>query len=159
MDVQEKTHPMSPQTTSKERLRLWLRMLRVTRQVEAELREKLRVQFDSTLPRFDVMAALYRHAEGLKMNELSRKLMVSNGNVTGIVSRLVEDGFIDRIAIEGDRRATRVCLTGRGRDAFTEMAVAHETWVSELLEGVTEEDAHHIGELLHRLPAEPGAAP
>ncbi|WP_043529633.1 MarR family winged helix-turn-helix transcriptional regulator [Litchfieldella xinjiangensis] len=148
---------MSPQTTSKERLRLWLRMLRVTRQIEAELRERLRLQFDSTLPRFDVMAALQRHAEGLKMNELSRQLRVSNGNVTGIVNRLVEDGFIDRIAIEGDRRATRVCLTARGRDAFGEMAEAHEAWVSELLDGVTEDEAHHIGEVLHRLPAEPGA--
>lgn len=148
---------MSPQTTCKERLRLWLRMLRVTRQVESELREKLRVQFDSTLPRFDVLAALYRHADGLKMNELSRQLMVSNGNITGIVSRLVEDGLIDRIAIEGDRRATRVCLTQRGRDAFAGMAEEHEAWVSELFEGVTEEDAHHMGELLHRLPAEPGA--
>ncbi|EPC01863.1 hypothetical protein L861_19625 [Litchfieldella anticariensis FP35 = DSM 16096] len=158
MGVEEKSQAMSPQTPSKERLRLWLRMLRVTRQVEAELREKLRVQFDSTLPRFDVLAALYRHAEGLKMNELSRQLMVSNGNVTGIVSRLVEDGYIDRIAIEGDRRATRVCLTELGRAAFAEMAEAHEVWVNELLDGVTEEDAHHMGELLHRLPAEPGAA-
>lgn len=158
MEVTEAPRATRPQTLRKERLRLWLRILRVTRQVEAELRERLRVQFDSTLPRFDVLAALYRHTEGLKMNELSRKLMVSNGNVTGIVSRLVEDGFVDRIAIEGDRRATRVCLTERGRNNFATMAEAHESWVSELLDGISEDDAHHIGELLHRLPAEPGVA-
>ncbi|KAA0012635.1 MarR family transcriptional regulator [Billgrantia pellis] len=141
---------------SKERLRLWLRMLRVTRQVEAALREKLRVEFDSTLPRFDVMAALYRDRDGLKMNELSKRLRVSNGNVTGIVDRLADDGLVERIAIEGDRRATRVRLTSAGRDAFTTMAVAHEGWVNALLDDVTVEDAHHIGELLHRLPAKTG---
>ncbi|PMR73141.1 MarR family winged helix-turn-helix transcriptional regulator [Billgrantia endophytica] len=151
------TAPFAQQEAlSKERLRLWLRMLRVTRQVEAALRERLRVEYDSTLPRFDVMSALQRAPDGLKMNELSRSLRVSNGNVTGIVDRLVEDGSVERIAIEGDRRATRVRLTPAGRDAFTTMAVAHEGWVNALLDGVTEEDAHHIGELLHRLPAETG---
>jgi DNA-binding MarR family transcriptional regulator len=138
---------------SKERLRLWLRMLRVTRQVESDLRERLRTEHDSTLPRFDVMAALYASAEGLKMNELSKRLRVSNGNVTGIIDRLVDDGAVERIAIEGDRRATRVCLTGSGRESFRAMAVEHERWINALFEGVTEEDAHHIGELLHRLPA------
>lgn len=145
------------ESLSKERLRLWLRMLRVTRQVEAALREKLRLEFDSTLPRFDVMAALYRDREGLKMNELSKRLRVSNGNVTGIVDRLADDGLVERIAIEGDRRATLVRLTSAGCDAFTVMAQAHESWVDDLLEGVSEEDAHHIGELLHRLPADKGA--
>ncbi|MGR2739627.1 MarR family winged helix-turn-helix transcriptional regulator [Billgrantia sp. Q4P2] len=152
------TAPLSKQETlSKERLRLWLRMLRVTRQVEAALRERLRVEFDSTLPRFDVMAALLRDRDGLKMNELSKRLRVSNGNVTGIVDRLADDGLVERIAIEGDRRATLVRLTSAGRDAFTIMAAAHEGWVDELLEGVSAEDAHHIGELLHRLPADTGA--
>lgn len=151
------TAPLPQQESlSKERLRLWLRMLRVTRQVEAALREKLRVEFDSTLPRFDVMAALYRDRDGLKMNELSKRLRVSNGNVTGIVDRLADDGLVERIAIEGDRRATRVRLTAEGRDAFTIMAVAHERWVDALLDGVSAEDAHHIGELLHRLPADTG---
>ena len=147
-----------PEGLSKERLRLWLRMLRVTRQVEAALRERLRLEYDSTLPRFDVMAALFREREGLKMNELSRRLRVSNGNVTGIVERLVDDGLVERVAIEGDRRATLVRLTEAGRLAFAEMAVAHEGWVNALLDGVTEADAHHIGELLHRLPADTGDA-
>ncbi|MFB9867402.1 MarR family winged helix-turn-helix transcriptional regulator [Vreelandella sulfidaeris] len=143
----------SQKSLSKERLRLWLRMLRVTRQVESELRERLRTEHESTLPRFDVLAALYASEEGLKMNELSRRLRVSNGNVTGIIDRLVEDGAVERIAIEGDRRATRVCLTNAGQKSFSNMAVEHERWINALFEGVTEEDAHHIGELLHRLPA------
>ncbi|MCE9665928.1 MarR family transcriptional regulator [Halomonas sp. M5N1S17] len=147
---------LNKESLSKERLRLWLRMLRVTRQIEAELREKLRVEFDSTLPRFDVMAALFRDSDGLKMNELSKRLRVSNGNVTGIVERLVDDGAVERIAIEGDRRATLVRLTAAGRATFTEMARAHEGWVNALLDGVTEDDAHHIGELLHGLPADTG---
>lgn len=150
------THATQQDASSKERLRLWLRMLRVTRQVEAALREKLRTEYDSTLPRFDVMAALLQAPDGLKMNELSKRLRVSNGNVTGIIDRLVEDGSVERIAIEGDRRATRVRLTPAGRDSFTLMAEAHEHWVNDLFEGVTAEDAHHIGELLHRLPTHAG---
>ena len=122
---------MTAESLSKERLRLWLRMLRVTRQVESELRERLRTEHDSTLPRFDVMAALYASAEGLKMNELSKRLRVSNGNVTGIIDRLVEDGAVERIAIEGDRRATRVCLTSSGRESFSAMAVEHERWINK----------------------------
>lgn len=147
---------LSKVSLSKERLRLWLRMLRVTRQVEAELRERLRLAYDSTLPRFDVMAALFRDPEGLKMNELSKRLRVSNGNVTGIVERLVEDGLVERVAIAGDRRATLARLTAAGRATFSEMAVAHEGWVNALLDGVTQDDAHHIGELLHGLPADTG---
>lgn len=147
---------LSTESLSKERLRLWLRMLRVTRQVEAALRERLRVEYDSTLPRFDVMAALSSAREGLKMNELSRCLRVSNGNVTGIVDRLAEDGLVERSAIESDRRATRVHLTPAGRDTFTRMAQAHEHWVDALMEGVSRDEAHHIGELLHRLPATTG---
>jgi DNA-binding MarR family transcriptional regulator len=144
---------LDKKSLSKERLRLWLRMLRVTRQVESALRERLRIEHDSTLPRFDVMAALYADEGGLKMNELSKRLRVSNGNVTGIIDRLVEDGTVERIAIEGDRRATRVCLTKAGRESFSAMAVEHERWINALFEEVSEEDAHHIGELLHRLPA------
>lgn len=145
---------LDKESLSKERLRLWLRMLRVTRQVESALRERLRTEHEFTLPRFDVMAALHAAGDGLKMNELSRRLRVSNGNVTGIIDRLVEDGFVERIAIEGDRRATRVCLTDAGRESFNGMAIAHERWVNALFEKVTEADAHHIGELLHRLPTD-----
>lgn len=139
-------------TPSKERLRLWLRMLRTTRQVEAELRERLRTEFDSTLPRFDVMAALARNPDGLKMNELSQSLKVSNGNVTGIVSRLVDDGWVTRIAIEGDRRATRVRLTEAGQRTFAVMAEAHEHWVDELFSEFSVDKAHELIELLDHLP-------
>ena len=118
---------------SKERLRVWLKMLKATRAVEAELRERMRVTFGTTLPRFDVMAALARAPDGLRMSELSRALKVSNGNVTGIVERLVEDGWVRREAVRGDRRASRVRLTDEGRRRFDEMALIHEAWVDELL--------------------------
>ena len=125
---------------SKERLRTWLRMLKATRAVEGELRERLRVTFDTTMPRFDVMAALDRAetgggegALGLRMSELSAALRVSNGNVTGIVDRLVEDGLVRREAVRSDRRSSRVRLTREGRRRFREMAVVHEAWVDELL--------------------------
>ncbi|MDW4498889.1 MarR family transcriptional regulator [Sulfitobacter sp. D35] len=118
---------------SKDRLRAWLRILKVTRMIEAELRERMRTSWDMTLPRFDVMAALSRVSEGMKMSDLSGVLRVSNGNVTGIVDRLVTDGLVERRAVEGDRRANRVVLTPEGRVLFDEMAAVHERWVDELL--------------------------
>lgn len=130
---------MTQEPDSKARLRLWLKLLKVTRAVEADLREALRVEFATTLPRFDVMSALSRHAEGLKMSELSGLLKVSNGNVTGIVERLVEDGIALREAVPGDRRASRVRLTRKGAEEFARQASEHEHWVNELL-GTLEAD-------------------
>jgi DNA-binding MarR family transcriptional regulator len=116
--------------------------------IERELRERLRVEFDTTLPRFDVMAALHRDEEGLNMSELSGVLRVSNGNVTGIVDRLVADGLIVRVPVEGDRRAMIVRLTRKGRAHFSELAEAHETWVNEMLGSV---DAPAAEELIAQL--------
>ena len=118
---------------SKQRLRFWLQLLRATRFVETDVRERLRTTFESTLPRFDVLAALDRAEHGLKMSELSRMLRVSNGNVTGIVDRLVADGLVVRVPVESDRRAMLVRLTRRGQEAFAEMAATHELWVDEIL--------------------------
>ena len=131
-------------SASKARLRLWLRVLKVSHIIERELRERLRVEFDTTLPRFDVMAALYRAEKGLNMSELSGVLRVSNGNVTGIVDRLVDDGLIMRIPVEGDRRAMIVRLTKKGRAHFSDLAEAHEGWVSELLRSVDVPDAETL---------------
>jgi DNA-binding MarR family transcriptional regulator len=103
---------------SKARLRVWLRILKVSRIIERELRERLRVEFDTTLPRFDVMAALHRTDEGLNMSELSGVLRVSNGNVTGIVDRLVADGLIVRVPVVGDRRAMTRAADKEGPRAF-----------------------------------------
>lgn len=121
---------------SKERLRVWLRLLKVTRGIEAELRDRLRREFDTTLPRFDVMAALARAEDGMRMSELSGALRVSNGNITGIVERLVADGLVQRSPIKGDRRAMCVSLTADGSRRFEDMAAAHELWVDEMLGSV-----------------------
>ena len=126
--------------SEKLRLRLWLRMLKATRHIESELREKLRLEHGTTLPRFDVMAALERRQEGLKMSELSRRLMVSNGNVTGIVDRLVEDGLVIRVEVEGDRRATRVRLTSDGRRTFEAMAMKHAQWIQQFMDPLDDEE-------------------
>ena len=126
---------------SKARLRLWIRLLRASRLIEAVARERLKTQFGATLPRFDVMAALYRTPDGMLMSEISRFLMVSNGNVTGIVDRLVADGFVARSQRNGDRRTSFISLTRKGRSAFAEMAAAHEGWIDELLGGVSARDA------------------
>ncbi|MEP3244107.1 MAG: MarR family transcriptional regulator [Sneathiella sp.] len=127
--------------TEKQRLRLWLKMLKISRAIEAELRERLRTRFQSTLPRFDVMAALYRQKEGFKMSELSAALMVSNGNVTGIIERLVGEKSVERTPIPHDRRAMRVKLTKKGREEFATMARVHQGWINELLHDIDAEDA------------------
>ena len=116
----------------KQNLRVWLKMLKATKHIEATMREKLRMKFDTTLPRFDVMAALYRFEEGLKMSELSSALRVSNGNVTGIIERLVSDGAVLRVPVVGDKRAMLVRLTHKGRDEFARMAAAHELWINDI---------------------------
>jgi DNA-binding MarR family transcriptional regulator len=136
-----------PDAASKERLRLWLRILSVSRAVEAELRERLRA-LDSTLPRFDVMAALHRAPDGLKMSALSSVLRVSNGNVTGIVDRLESEGLAARLPVEGDRRVMLVKLTPAGTAAFTALAAQHEAWVNDLLGAVTAAEADHLIEQL-----------
>jgi DNA-binding MarR family transcriptional regulator len=136
---------------SKQRLRLWLRLLRTTRLIEAELRDRLRERFDTTLPRFDVMASLYRAEKGLKMSELSRVLLVSNGNVTGIVERLVTEGAVVRVPVAGDRRATLVRLTEKGRSEFAVMAREHAAWIDELLACLPEDEVSGMIGLLDRL--------
>jgi DNA-binding MarR family transcriptional regulator len=133
---------------SKARLRLWIRLFRASRLIEGVARERLKTQFNATLPRFDVMAALYRQPDGMLMSEISRYLMVSNGNVTGIVDRLVSDGFAVRSQRNGDRRTSFISLTGKGRDFFAEMAATHETWIDELLGGLSARDAEQLSSKL-----------
>jgi len=115
------------------------------------VRSRLRSQFDTTLPRFDLMAQLERHREGLKMNELSRLLMVTGGNVTAIVDQLEKEGLVERLDEPADRRAFRIRLTKSGERAFIEMARAHEEWVVELLAGLSRRDQEELLRLLARV--------
>jgi DNA-binding MarR family transcriptional regulator len=140
---------------AKQRLRVWLRMLKATKLVEATVRENLRVEFDTTLPRFDVLAALYRFEDGLKMSELSAALRVSNGNVTGIVERLVADGLVLRIPVAGDKRATLVRLSIKGRETFARMAEAHAGWVSGILADLSDEDCEQAIGILETVGRSP----
>jgi DNA-binding MarR family transcriptional regulator len=143
-----------PEADSKARLRLWVRLLRASRLIESAARERLKSQFNATLPRFDVMAALYRQPDGMLMSEISRFLMVSNGNVTGIVDRLVSDGFVVRAQRNGDRRTSFISLTRKGRAVFAEMAAAHEKWVDELLGSVSARDADQLSAKLKSFRSE-----
>jgi DNA-binding MarR family transcriptional regulator len=132
-------------------LRLWLRLLTCSQLIERHVRSRLRSRFGITLPRFDLMSQLERHAEGLKMNELSRRMMVTGGNVTGIVDQLVKEGLVERVVEPADRRAFRVRLTRAGDKAFAEMARAHEEWVVELLARLGRRDSDALMQLLARL--------
>ena len=129
-------------------LRLWLRLLTCTQLIERGVRARLRERFDTTLPRFDLMSQLWRYPAGLKMNELSRHLMVTGGNITGIVDPLEQEGLVERSAEPADRRAYRVRLTRAGRKTFAEMARAHEELVVEMLAGLSRREQAEIYRLL-----------
>lgn len=126
-----------------EGLRLWLRMLTCVNLIETEIRTRLRAEFECTLPRFDLLAQLDRNPQGLKMGELSKRLMVTGGNVTGITDQLQKEGLVLRETLQSDRRAYLIKLTPQGKTAFARMAKAHEQWIERLFE---------------QLPAESGAA-
>ncbi|MFC5990974.1 MarR family winged helix-turn-helix transcriptional regulator [Limoniibacter endophyticus] len=132
----------------KEKLRLWVRLLRASRMIEAELRNRFAVEFNTTLPRFDVMAALDRFPDGMLMSDLSRYLLVSNGNVTGIIERLVQEGFVSRAKREGDKRTSIVSLTAEGCALFAQMADAHERWVSAYLNAMSLDEARTLSGML-----------
>ena len=132
-------------------LRIWLRLLTCTQLIERRVRSGLREEFGTTLPRFDLMAQLERHPEGLKMNELSRRLMVTGGNVTTIVDQLEKEGLVERLDEPADRRAFRIRLTRPGDKTFAEMARAHEQWVVALLSGLSRRDREELLKLLAKL--------
>ena len=138
-------------TLATRRLRLWLRILKVSRLMSAELRSNLADANDTTLPQFDVLAALFRNKNGLRMSELSGALAVSNGNVTGIVNRLAGSGLLVRVPVEGDRRATEVHLTKKGRDYFGTLATAHESWVNSLMSSLDSGETDELSRLLDTL--------
>lgn len=132
-------------------LRLWLRLLSCTNLIEAPLRGQLRDRFGGSLPRFDLMAQLDRHPQGLKMRELSQRLMVTGGNVTGLTDRLVAEGLVERRDDTQDRRATTVSLTREGRRQFRAMAAEHEGWIVELMSGMQGPQQALLFELLGQL--------
>lgn len=132
-------------------LRLWLRLLACAKLIEGPLRTRLRQEFAGSLPRFDLMAQLDRHPGGLKMRDLSRRLMVTGGNITGLTDRLVAEGLVARHDDPHDRRRTSVQLTAAGQTQFASMARAHETWVVELFAGLTTAQHAQLFSLLGQL--------
>ena len=132
-------------------VRLWLRLLTCTNLIERHLRNRLRTQFDITLPRFDLMAQLEREPKGLTMGDLSQRMMVSGGNVSGIASQLEAEGLISREPVPGNRRAFCVTLTRAGQQRFSEMAEAHEAWVAECLGHLNRADCEQMMSVLKQI--------
>lgn len=137
-------------------LRLWLRMLSTTRLISQEIRRRLRSEFSATLPQFDLLAQLYREPEGLRLGELSKRTMVTNGNVTGLVERLEADGLVKRETPHGDRRVTVARLTEDGRKHFSAMAGAHEGWLKELMGDVDHEAVRSLLDDVSRIKKSAG---
>ncbi|AMJ59828.1 MarR family winged helix-turn-helix transcriptional regulator [Bosea sp. PAMC 26642] len=137
----------------KDELRLWLRMLTCSTLIETEIRNRLREQFKTTLPRFDLMAQLEKSTTGMTVGEVSQRLMVSNGNVTAVVAGLLADGLVDKRAAAQDRRVQVLTLTAQGRRAFKAMAEQHETWIAELFAGLDHMEVTQMFRLLSRTKA------
>ena len=146
MDMEARVHSEHP-----EALRLWLRLLTCTQLIEKDVRSRLRDLFGTTLPRFDLMAQLERAPLGLKMNELSSRMMVTGGNVTGITDQLVREGLVDRVGVQEDRRACRVRLTAKGRRLFREMAAQHEHWVVDAFSNLSAKELATLHRLLGKV--------
>lgn len=144
--------------SSKRRLKAWIRLLGVTRAAEGALREFLRVAHGTTLPRFDVMAALHRRREGVTMSQLSRMLLVSNGNATAVVDRLEQDGLVRRMPSPSDRRSVLVALTPLGTNRFEALAVEHEAEVARLFAPLSDTDLDRLTDILRRLARHDSAA-
>jgi DNA-binding MarR family transcriptional regulator len=134
-------------------LRLWLRLLTCTTLIEGEVRSRLRERFDVTLPRFDLMAQLDKVPDGMTLSDVSKRMMVSNGNVTGLVERLVESGHLDRRTSDSDRRVQVIRLTKIGRAEFRKMAAEHESWIADLFSDLGEKDVRELMRLLAKTKA------
>jgi DNA-binding MarR family transcriptional regulator len=132
-------------------LRLWLRLLTCCNLVEGELRSRLRAEFATTLPRFDLMAQLLRAPAGMKMSELSRHMMVTNGNITGITDQLEKEGMVERMKVATDRRSSLIRLTSKGKRSFKKMAESHEQWVQGIFGGLSEKSRRSLFEALGEL--------
>ena len=143
MDLEARIHSTHPQA-----LRLWLRMLTCSQLIEKQVRAGLRDEFNTTLPRFDLMAQLEREPQGMKMNELSRRMMVTGGNITPVTDQLVKEGWVERMELPHDRRAWLVRLTPAGRSLFKKMAKRHESWIVAAFSSLSQRDVHQLHELL-----------
>lgn len=132
-------------------LKLWLRLLACSTQVETAVRQRLRAQFGISLARFDYLAQLHRHADGLRMSTLSRYLMVTGGNVTALTDELEREGLVQRDSDPEDRRSWRLRMTAAGRKAFERIAREHEQWVIELFHGLDTAHKKSLYEDLGRL--------
>lgn len=135
-------------STDHDALRLWLRLLATSNLIESRIRMRMQERFGMTLPRFDLMAQLARVPAGLRMTELSARMMVTGGNVTGIADALEREGMVARETDPEDRRASRVRLTPAGRRSFRAMAVEHESWIVETFSGLSERDVEQLNHLL-----------
>lgn len=133
---------------SKQSLRLWLRLLSCSMIVEKRIRVRLEQEFETTLPRFDAMAALEREPDGLTMSQLSAAMMVSNGNVTGVIGRLIDEMLVVRTSESSDRRVSTVRLTRKGREAFQKMARTHEEWIDRMFADLTDTQIEQLMKLL-----------
>lgn len=132
-------------------LKVWLRLLTCTTLIEREVRQKLRERFDTTIARFDLLSQLDRAPKGLTMGELSSRLMVTNGNVTGLTDALLREGLVSRAPEPGDRRSLRIRLTQAGKQFFDAMTPVHEAWIDGLMTGLTRAEMAHLLELLGKL--------
>ena len=135
----------------RDELRLWLRLLTCSTLIEGEVRRRLRERFDVTLPRFDLMAQLDKAPDGMTLSDLSKRMMVSNGNLTGLVDRLVASGHLDRRVSETDRRAQMVRLTAAGRAEFRAMAAEHEAWIADLFGDLNPREQKDLMRLLKKI--------
>src|SRR5207245_10120062 len=130
-------------------------LLTCTTLIEGEVRGRLRERFDVTLPRFDLMAQLDKVPDGMTLSDVSKRMMVSNGNVTGLVERLVESGHLDRRTSDADRRVKMIRLTKPGRADISKMAAKHELWIADIIADLATKDVYELMRLMAKTKTTP----
>jgi DNA-binding MarR family transcriptional regulator len=153
MMLDAETKALEEPSAHESEVRLWLRLLTCANLIEGEIRSKLRERFDITLPRFDLMAQLDRAPDGMTLSDVSKRMMVSNGNVTHVVDKLLASGDVDRRTAEHDRRVQVITLTAKGRAEFRAMAAEHADWLARLFAGMAENDINDLMRLLAKAKA------
>lgn len=128
--------------------RAWLGLVRCFSSIERVLMRRLSDEFNSSLPRYDVLTALALAPEALTMGELASMLMVTKGNITGVVARLKKEGLVRKAASETDRRVQSVTMTKKGRELWGAMHAHYDRTVAEVLSGQSREDLRALTQVL-----------
>ena len=130
--------------------RTWLSLVRCFSSIERVLMQHFADEYNSSLPRYDVLTALALSPGGLTMGELASMLMVTKGNITGVVRRLKTDGLVRKVTSKVDRRVQSVTISAKGKRLWDKMHADYDRIISEILSGQSNKDLRALARFLEQ---------